>query len=422
MCHYVINPELFQRIFICCFICISAQFVFAQNELKYYLENARQNSPLLKDYQYQMLSNAIDSQRIKATYLPQVNAAFAGTYAPVIRGWGYDEALSNLHTLNAMITVSQPLIGKNNLNNKFLDLHLQNRSLINQIKLSEQELNRTITEQYITAYGDLAQIKFNEEMLNLLTGEETILKTLAEKGVYKQTDFLSFLVTVQQQELLISQLKIQYLNDLGTLNFTSGILDTTYTELPPPDLDSIEIPPVDQTVFYNQFTIDSLKIVAEDARIDYSYRPAANLYGDAGYSSSFIKTPYKNFGFSAGVNLIIPIYDGRQREMQHAKNVITEDTRLIYKKFYTNQFRQQIAQWQQQLALAEQLIKQTITQIKYTEGLISAQRKQLITGDVFMADYINAIGNYLNAKNIITQNTISRLKILNQINYWNRKT
>jgi S1-C subfamily serine protease len=45
----------------------------------------------------------------------------------------------------------------------------------------------------------------------------------------------------------------------------------------------------------------------------------------------------------------------------------------------------------------------------------------LVTGDVRIADYIIAIGNYLNAKNIITQNTINKLQIINQVNYWNRK-
>ena len=42
------------------------------------------------------------------------------------------------------------------------------------------------------------------------------------------------------------------------------------------------------------------------------------------------------------------------------------------------------------------------------------------TGDARMADYLLAIGNYLTAKNAIRQNTINKLQIINQINYWNR--
>ena len=66
------------------------------------------------------------------------------------------------------------------------------------------------------------------------------------------------------------------------------------------------------------------------------------------------------------------------------------------------------------------MIEQTAIQIKYTEGLIKAQRQQLVTGDTRIVDYIISIGNYLNSKNIITQNTINKLQLINQINYWNR--
>ena len=64
---------------------------------------------------------------------------------------------------------------------------------------------------------------------------------------------------------------------------------------------------------------------------------------------------------------------------------------------------------------------QSESQIKYAETLIEANQKLLETGDAHMADYILAIGNYMNAKNTITINSINQLQIINQINYWNRK-
>ena len=53
---------------------------------------------------------------------------------------------------------------------------------------------------------------------------------------------------------------------------------------------------------------------ASDAQIDLSYKPKVSLYADAGYVSSLQYLPYKNFGASAGVNLTVPIYDGRQKK------------------------------------------------------------------------------------------------------------
>ena len=37
-----------------------------------------------------------------------------------------------------------------------------------------------------------------------------------------------------------------------------------------------------------------------------------------------------------------------------------------------------------------------------------------------MRDYVTAINNYLSAQNLLTLNNIARLKIVNQINYWNQ--
>ncbi|SFD11728.1 Outer membrane protein TolC [Chitinophaga sp. CF118] len=400
---------------------IPLQLLAQQKDMDYYIEQGLQNSPVLRNYQYQAQSTKIDSQLLRATFRPQVNSNNTGTYAPTVNGWGYDGALSNLHTFTSLIGVSQTVIGRNNINNQYLSIQLQNLGLQNQGKISAQDLRKSITQQYITTYGDLLQIDFNSEIFTLLKAEDIILKRLAEKGVYKQTDYLSFLVNLQQQESMISQLRIQYQNDFATLNYITGLNDTAYTVLPAPNISITQLPDLQQTIFYEQFKLDSLKIKVDDQQIDYSYKPKVDLFADGGYNSSFAVTPYKNFGVSAGVSVIVPIYDGKQRKMKHQKLSISEQNRSAQRDFFTTQYHQQLDQLAQQLSLTEQLIQQTAIRISYAEGLIKAQKQQLITGDVHIADYIIAISNYLNAKNIITQNTINKWQIINQINYWNQK-
>ena len=154
--------------------------------------------------------------------------------------------------------------------------------------------------------------------------------------------------------------------------------------------------------------------------IDFSYRPKANLYADGGFSSSFQYEGYKNFGVSFGVTVSVPIYDGHQRKMQYSKLNIAERTRVSYKDFFTSQYSQQVAQLTQQLKATEDLIGQINDQVRYSQALIDVNEKLLGTGDARIADYILALSNYLNAKNLLTQNNITRLQIINQINYWNR--
>ncbi|MGZ3958382.1 MAG: TolC family protein, partial [Flavisolibacter sp.] len=65
------------------------------------------------------------------------------------------------------------------------------------------------------------------------------------------------------------------------------------------------------------------------------------------------------------------------------------------------------------------LVKKINRQIEYAHTLITANGKLLQTGDITMKDYVLAINNYLNAQNLLRLNSITRLRIVNQINYWN---
>lgn len=403
------------------FLAISFYVNAQQKRLDEYINAGLQNSPLFKDYNNQKLSNLIDSMKILAGYKPQVIGQSSNSYSPTYKGWGYDYAITNGVNFTEQVIATQRLVSKENLANQHEAIRLLNESINISGKISEQDLKRSITAQYISAYGNWQQYKFNSEMLALLKKEETILKKLTEKGVYRQTDYLSFLVTIQQQELVITQYEIQYQTEVSALNYLCGIRDTSFASLSGPDLQVEVLPDAESSVFYQQFIVDSMKLKNSVSQIAFSYKPKVNLYADGGYLTSFSEQAYKNFGVSAGVTISVPIYDGKQKKMQYDKIAIAEQTRQSYRDYFKTQYSQQIAQLYQQLHSVEKIIAQADKQIKYTETLIEANRKLLETGDARMPDYILAISNYLNAKNIITQNKASQLQIINQINYWNRK-
>jgi outer membrane protein TolC len=408
---------------------LSVFSVFSQDKVSHdpdktlddYVSAGLRNSPLLKDYNNQKLANLVDSLRINAGYRPQVNGVSSNTYAPVIKGWGYDAAITNGTNIGEMVAVNQLLVGKGNKSNQQESIRLLNESLTISGKISEQDLKKVITAQYITAYGNWLQYQFNKEMIDLLYKEEPILKHLTGTGLYRQTDYLSFLVTTRQQELLVSQARMQYQEDFGTLNYLCGLQDTATVPLAAPAIDLVITPELETTVFYRQFIIDSMQLKNSDKQIDFSYKPRVNLYADAGYLTSFAEQAYKNFGTSFGISVIWPLYDGNQKKMKHDKNEIAEQTRRSYRDFYQKQYDQQIAQLSQQLQSAQQLINQAAEQIRYAGTLLEANRKLLEAGDVRMADYVLAIGNYLAARNVVTQNTVNKLQIINRINYWNRQ-
>jgi outer membrane protein TolC len=317
------------------------------------------------------------------------------------------------------VGVNQQIIGRSYRNSQLAGIALQQDSLVNASQLSAQDLKKAVVGQYITAYGDQQQVKFNEEIIELLNQEEKALKKLTQNNVYRQSDYLAFLVTLKQQQIQLMQTRIQYKTDFATLNYLSGIADTSMVEITEPKIDIAVLPDVSNSIFFRKFKLDSLRLANSNSLIDYSYKPKGNVFADAGYNTDFVQ-PAKNFGSSFGFNVTVPIYDGGQRRLQHKKIQLEEETRQYYKFFYTVQYQQQIAQLKQQINETDKLFGQINEQVKFDETLIKVDTQLLQTGDLKIADLILAINNYLAVRNLKTQTIINKLQLINQLNYWNR--
>ncbi|WP_052496384.1 TolC family protein [Pedobacter lusitanus] len=390
-----------------------------ERNLGYFYDEAVKRSPLLKDYQNQLQSNKIDSMRVKAGYLPQVTGVANGLYAPVINGYGFDEVLTNGKALEAVLNVNYSLASKKNINNQLESIHLQSDSIRFATGLSVLDLQKTVTDQYITAFASQQQAVFNYEVYELLRKEETVLKKLTRANVYKQVDYLAFLVTFQQQQLQWKQAELQLKNDYAALNYLTGIADTTRHQLAEPAIEPAFLS--SESGFFDQkFGIDSLKLINQKKAVDFNYKPKASVYANGGYNSSFAFQPYRNFGTSAGFTVSVPIFDGHQRKMQYNKLSIAQKTVNAYKEFFRNQHTQQLNLLRQQITDQAGLYKQVSEQIKFTKSLIQADSRLLQTGDIRIADFVIAINNYLAVQNLLRQTNITRLKLVNQLNYWNR--
>lgn len=392
------------------------------NNLNYFITNSIRNDPKISEFQNLISSNKLDSALIVAGNKFQVTGNGNAYYAPVINGYGYDAAITNGQQLAALVSISKTIYNKRNLNLQYHSIQLQNDSLANSSAIYRQDIKKAVTTQYIITYGDQLQLELNDSLIALLKKEEVLLKTLTQKNVYRQADYLSFLVTLQQQQLTRNQLLVQYKNNFATLNYLAGITDTATQSLSAPEIelqstyqDWQDLP------FFLNYKIDSLRIENDRSMAAVQYRPKVNLFADAGYQSSFILTPYKNFGYNFGINLSIPIYDGHQKALQFSKLDIEERTRQKNQEYFQNQYRQQVLQLQQQLNSLENLSGPVQKQIEYLETLINVDGKLLETGDIRIADYVLALNNYITAKSLVVQNQVTKYLVIQQLNYWNMK-
>jgi len=402
-----------------CIFAVGAKAQLPLRDLGYFLDHAHTNSPVLKDLDNQRKSAGIDSLIVKAGAGPQLNANAAGLYAPVIHGYGYDEVITNGQSLEGYLNLGYDLLNKKRVKNQLEGIKLQSDSISYAGKISGYDLDRSITDQYLLAYASQEQRDFNQEVTNLLQKEEVLLKQLTRNNIYKQSEYLTFLVTVQQQQLALKQSELQFQNDYATLSYLSGIQDTARTKLSEPQLRNGSLV-TDRTFFLKKFEIDSLRNANLKNGIDLNYKPKLGIYANGGYSSSLVLQPYKNFGASVGFTFSVPIYDGHQKRMQYDKLTIANNTVSSYRDFFAAQQIQQLNLIRQQITQTDALFAKINEQIKFSRGLIDVDRKLLHTGDLRIADFVIAINNYMSAQSLYRQTTINRLKLINQYNYWNK--
>jgi len=144
--------------------------------LDQYIQLAKENNAPLKGFQNQILANQLDSQILRATTKTQLNFLSNDLYAPIIRGWGYDQAITNIAQVSALVQATKNYISKESLAAQYRAIALQSQALRDSIRLSIKDLVRTITDQYITAYGDQLTMDYSNELYNLLKKEEDALK------------------------------------------------------------------------------------------------------------------------------------------------------------------------------------------------------------------------------------------------------
>ena len=387
--------------------------------LEYYIDKGLQNSPLLKDYINQLSTASLDSLAVKAAQQPQITGNVSLFYAPTFNGGinGYDDVISNGAAYIATIGVQQYIFNSKTLANKYYAINLQKQSLTNSQKISTNDLIRTITNQYLAVYSDYNEYTFNQEFLKLMHEEKDILKNLSDKGIYKQTDYLSLLIETQSQEILINQLMAQLKKDIYNINQLCGINEPGSTSFTVPAVSKKDRKDINSSPLLMQYKLDSLKIINEKASVDLRYHPKLSWQADAGFISSTSFNFYQHYGFSAGLNLSIPIYDGHLKKIDYQKLAISEDSRLNYETFFKNQFQQQVAQLNKELSDNKVVEEQLKTQLHSVEELINMSRVQLNYGNMSVTEFINAAKNYITVNMSLSQVQLKELLLTNELNY-----
>ncbi|AMJ66224.1 TolC family protein [Hymenobacter sp. PAMC 26628] len=390
-----------------------------------FLAVAYAQSPLLGDLRNQVLQNRLDSLRRKAQNGVQVAGIGAAVASPSITNSsgeqviGYDQAVSNGGNYATFGQATKPVLNRFQLQTDYRILGNQGLVLRNTGRLSALDLRRSVTDQFLMAYAAQLQFDFSRTLLGQLRQQDQQLRQLVNAGVFKQTQYLSFYLSVHTQEVTVEQNRLGYRRELGTLRYLCGVADTALVALAVPGA------PVRRplaglgSITQRQYTLDSLRYQLDRQAVDASYRPKLSAVLDAGIQSSQpgLLALGHSTGLGAGFLLALPIFDGHQRQLQYQRIDLGERSRRGYRQFLTVQRQQQYDQLGALIQASEALAARIREQLRVAEALVGAARQQLATGDVMILDYLNLVTSYRTLQFSLTQAETDRLRSQYALDY-----
>lgn len=418
-------------------VSVLAQSGQPQRALDFYLENARQTSPLVRDNQNQLQANALEAQRLQAFYtkpLVQVtgNAQFSpifstdkGGFHPELNSsgatnyFGYDLAVSNGGLYQGLVSATQPI--SNLFRAKAFAAPFGLASQVGQtvIRLGQHDVEKIVTDQYILCLQDRLQVQYTDSLLRVLREQRQIVQKFVESSLLKQSDLTLVDIEAQTQQNLRVGYQTAYRRDVLELNALSGIADTTLVNLAPlnlvmaPDIGSVP------SGFTQRYALDSVALTAQQTIFDLRYRPQWIAFGNAGLNTSYIPDIPRRFGFSAGVSLVWTLFDGHQKRINAQRTSILQQSLGNYRRFIDTQnvvrrerIRGELRGLDERLAVFRQ-------QIAGYEAVLASYRRELLQGQLSIINYITVLKNMVAVRRDALLIQSNRQLLVNAYNYYN---
>lgn len=385
-------------------------------DLDYYLSVAHQNSPLLKDYANQAASRKLDSLLIMANKKISVDATGAILIAPIISGYGYDEAITNKGQYTAIAGVNKTLFQKNEWKARAQESQLEAGIISNASKISARDLDKAVTDQYLNTYSISTTIDFEKQTIASLENQLLLLQPLVNHGIYQQTDYLTLKLQVETEKIVLLQLKSDYRSNLYVLHALSGIADTAIVAIEKPNL-TWQLPSTGINPNLALFSLDSLSAETAKDLLRYNYVPKAALFGDAGYNAIPADFSAKKFGFSAGITVSWNIYDGGKKNLQWQQWDLKQATAGSYKEHYQKSLSMQLSDLEKQFSNSNSIVEQLQKQQADMNQLLLQRRVQLETGQISVIDYLSVIRDHRELQRTLNNAWLKQQQIINEHNY-----
>ncbi len=415
------------------YLFVGHELAAQQRTLTDYQTLARQNNPIAQQNTNLQKILLLQNDIIKAQYTaPQVNftsdylfAPFffsnkkivAITNSPDANAIGYDAGITNGGIYSAQWNISKSFFNQKTTQTLYNQNFAANKSLDLATLQAHHDINKNVADQYVNVYQAQQQINSLNKITDIINERNRVVEQLVKKGLLPESDFLLLKIELKNQEASIEAQRLQISNAFAQLNTAVNSQDTAIFTLDMPNI--VQNPLAQAYNFESRYAADSLNFVMQQRVSELKYVPLFGVFGNAGLNSTDIRNIYRNLGFSAGAHLLIPIFDGHQKDKVAQQTQLQIENLKLSKTFFSSQLKTNLYYLTQQIKSTEKSLVLIDEQLRTQEILLRIIKEKIVLGQVSVMDYVISLQNYAltNQSKIQTQSALWLL--INQYNYIN---
>lgn len=358
------------------------------------------------------------SEVLFAPYFNNNGKAIDVTTNPSQDAYGYDAGITNGGLYAAQLNVTKNLFNQAATDNLLFQNKLKGKSYALKRQVIERTIKRNITRTYIVTY----QYQLKEELIQKLIADlEKRLKVvgiLVKHGILMQTDYALVKLNLKKEKINLKQAQNNFASSYAQLSNLSGMHYKAPTKI---DAPTLNLSPKKNTFLYQkQYKNDSLKVKAANAVFDNKYKPHVSAYANAGLNALDLQRVQHSLGFSVGLRLTIPIYDGHQKKYNQQKNKFRFDTLSVVRDNTALTLKNTLKSLEEQISTIQQSLQLIEDQIEIQKDVLEIYKEKFSKGEVSVVGYLNVLRDYENNRFAKLQMLTNLSLLKNQYNYTNQ--
>jgi len=405
-----------------------------KNDIRFYIEQAQKNSPLIFEKNIQNAALDVEVNRLKAFYTKPRIALNAGIlFAPIISTdnnstkfefvssgaddyFGYDLSISDGGQYQAVVSVEQPLFGGNRLNIASQSIKVSRQLNETDINLTAHDIERIVGYQYLRCLRSQKRTNAFTKLTGLVENELKLMKQLTHSGVYKYSDFELLKIEYQNYQVQQEKSKSEFQQNLMDLNIVCGIDDTTLVKLEKLTF-SLNTTP-EKSYFLKKYELDSLRLNSLQQLSEIKYQPQLSLFADGGLNAVYLPE-LDRLGFGFGVKFSWTLFDGHQRNLTREKTgLLKKDFKFKTQRFITeNSVRK--ANILKQIKSIDKQLNIKSGQNKSYDNLIRIYKTEFSQGQLSAIEFVNVLRDKVNLHLELIDLKMQKQALINTYNYWN---